>query len=86
MECVFTDINADHGDCAVEALGHGVFLCLWSPLPDSSLAGQEHGRTIPLADIARRCSLPEVAGFICQSTHYPRALVVREFVFSWMFA
>jgi hypothetical protein len=28
-----------------------VLLCLWSPLPDSSLAGQEHGRTIPLADI-----------------------------------
>ena len=25
--------------------------CLWSPLPDSSLAGQEHGRTIPLADV-----------------------------------
>src|SRR5262249_33697927 len=42
---------ADHGDCAVEALGHGVLLCLWSPLPDSSLTGQEHGRTIPLADI-----------------------------------
>jgi hypothetical protein len=51
MECVFADINADHGNCAVEALGHGVLLCLWSPLPDSSLAGQEHGRTIPLADI-----------------------------------
>src|SRR5262249_39402611 len=45
------DIYADHGDRAVEALGHGVLLCLWSPLPDSSLAGQEHGRTIPLADI-----------------------------------
>ena len=35
----FADIYADHGDCAVEALGHGVLLCLWSPLPDSSLAG-----------------------------------------------
>jgi len=30
----------------------GVLLCLWSPLPDSSLAGQEHGRTIPLADMS----------------------------------
>jgi hypothetical protein len=30
-----------------------MLLCLWSPLPDSSLAGQEHGRTIPLADIAQ---------------------------------
>jgi hypothetical protein len=28
-----------------------VLLCLSSPLPDSSLAGQEHGRTIPSADI-----------------------------------
>src|SRR6516225_5975969 len=53
MECVFADINADHGNCAVVALGHGVLLCLWSPLPDSSLAGQVHGRTIPLADIRR---------------------------------
>src|SRR5215471_1307302 len=48
---IFADIYADHGDCAVEALGHGVLLCLWSPLPDSSLAGQEHGQTIPLADM-----------------------------------
>src|SRR6202158_5433254 len=28
-------------------------LSLWSPLPDSSLAGQKHGRTIPLPDIRR---------------------------------
>ena len=28
-----------------------MLLVLWSPLPDSSLVGQEHGRTIPLADI-----------------------------------
>src|SRR6516225_11389230 len=25
--------------------------CLWRPLPDSWRAGQEHGRTIPLAEI-----------------------------------
>jgi hypothetical protein len=24
---------------------------VWRPLPDSSLAGQEHGRTIPLGDV-----------------------------------
>ena len=30
-----------------------MLLCLWSPLPDSSLAGQQHGRTIPLADLGR---------------------------------
>ena len=47
-----------HGDFAVEALGHGALLCLWSPLPDSSLAGQEHGRTIPLGDIGGSKLLP----------------------------
>src|ERR1700751_1093901 len=52
VERVLTDIDADHNNCAVEVLGHDVLLCLWSPLPDSSLAGQEHGRTIPLADSA----------------------------------
>jgi hypothetical protein len=51
MKRVLADINADHGNYAVEVLGHGMLLCLWSPLPDSTLAGQEHGRTIPLADI-----------------------------------
>src|SRR5262245_49428757 len=45
----FTDINADHGNCAVEVLGHGMLFCLWSPLPDSSLAGQEHGRDHPIS-------------------------------------
>ena len=45
------DINANHGNCAVEVLGHGVLLCLCSPLPDLSLAGQEHGRTIPLSEV-----------------------------------
>ena len=54
----FTNINADHGNCAVVDLGHGVLLCLWSPLPDSSLAGQEHGRTIPLADMRGSRLLP----------------------------
>jgi hypothetical protein len=53
VERVLTDIDANHGNCAVEVLGHGVLLCLRSPLPDSALAGQEHGRTIPLADIGR---------------------------------
>jgi hypothetical protein len=29
-----------------------------APLPDSSLVGQEHGRTIPLADMDRSELLP----------------------------
>jgi hypothetical protein len=36
MECVFADINADHGNCAVEVLGHGVLLC--APLSLEPLA------------------------------------------------
>jgi hypothetical protein len=39
MECVFADINADHDNCAVEALGHDVLLRLWSPLSDHSIDG-----------------------------------------------
>jgi hypothetical protein len=50
--CGITKQGAEpRGNRAVEVLGHGVLLCLWSPLPDSSLAGQEHGRTIPLGDM-----------------------------------
>ncbi|WP_459592916.1 hypothetical protein, partial [Bradyrhizobium diazoefficiens] len=44
-------IDADHGDRGTGCLGHGVLLVL-APLASLSLAGQEHGRTIPLADIA----------------------------------
>ncbi|MGO4514125.1 hypothetical protein AB4Z51_44990, partial [Bradyrhizobium sp. 2TAF36] len=51
MERVFADIDADHGDRGIECLGHGVLLVL-APLASLSLAGQEHGRTIPLADVS----------------------------------
>ncbi|MEJ6898972.1 hypothetical protein, partial [Bradyrhizobium japonicum] len=44
------DIDADHGDRSTGCLGHGVLLVL-APLASLSLAGQEHGRTIPLADL-----------------------------------
>src|SRR5436305_13914635 len=48
VERVLADIDADHGDRAVGCLRHGVLLVL-APLTSLSLAGQEHGRTIPLA-------------------------------------
>ena len=35
----------------VEILRHGVLLVFGAPCQLQSLAGQEHGRTIPLADI-----------------------------------
>ena len=51
VERVLTDIDADHGDCGIELLRHGVLLVFGAPGQLKTLAGQEHGRTIPLADI-----------------------------------
>ncbi len=51
VERVLADIDADYGDCIAEIVGHGGAPCLWRPLPDSPLAGQEHGRTIPLPEV-----------------------------------
>ncbi|TFV36125.1 hypothetical protein E4K65_45990 [Bradyrhizobium niftali] len=62
VERVFADIDADHGDRGTGCLGHGVLPVL-APLASLSLAGQEHGRTIPLADIARSTGLRSAVGF-----------------------
>ena len=51
VERVLADINADYGDCTVGILRHGVLLVFGAPCQLQSLAGQEHGRTIPLADV-----------------------------------
>jgi hypothetical protein len=51
VERVLTDINADYGDCGIEFLRHGVLLVFGAPGQLKTLAGQEHGRTIPLADM-----------------------------------
>jgi hypothetical protein len=57
VERVLTDINADYGDCGIELLRHGVLLVFSAPGQLKTLAGQEHGRTIPLADITLLCDL-----------------------------
>ena len=44
------DIDADYGNRTMCCRRHGMLLVL-APLASLSLAGQEHGRTIPLADI-----------------------------------
>jgi hypothetical protein len=54
VERVLTDIDADYGDCGIEFLRHGVLLVFGAPGQLKTLAGQEHGRTIPLADISLR--------------------------------
>ncbi|MGO4514085.1 hypothetical protein AB4Z51_44770, partial [Bradyrhizobium sp. 2TAF36] len=64
MERVFADIDADHGDRGIECLGHGVLLVL-APLASLSLAGQEHGRTIPLADFHRPDYTSKAPPFVC---------------------
>ncbi|QHP69423.1 hypothetical protein EI171_20310 [Bradyrhizobium sp. LCT2] len=66
VERVFADIDADHGDRGTGCLGHGVLLVL-APLASLSLAGQEHGRTIPLAEInvvQLRCRTCNPHGFV----------------------
>jgi hypothetical protein len=50
VERVLPDIDADYGDCGLSCLGHGVLLVFGAPGQLRLLEGQEHGRTIPLAD------------------------------------
>src|ERR1700716_415528 len=52
VERVLADIDADHGDRGIGCLRHGALLVLGAPCQLSLLAGQEHGRTIPLPDMA----------------------------------
>jgi hypothetical protein len=58
MERVLADIDADHGDRGIGYLRHGVLLPFGAPCQLRLLVGQEHGRTIPLTDIASRRALP----------------------------
>jgi hypothetical protein len=49
MERVLADIDSD----SLGRLRHGVLLVVGAPCQLKTLAGQEHGRTIPLADFDR---------------------------------
>src|SRR5260370_290937 len=51
VERVLADIDADHGDRGIGCLRHGVLLVFGAPCQLRLLAGQEHGRTIPLTGI-----------------------------------
>ena len=46
VERVLTDIDADYAG-GIERVGHGVLRVFGAPGQLQSLAGQEHGRTIP---------------------------------------
>jgi hypothetical protein len=57
-----TNIDADHGDRAVVGLlSHGVLLVFAAPSQLLSLAGREHGRTIPLTDILNMLKVARLA-------------------------
>ncbi len=51
---VLADIDADHSDRSTKIPGHGVLLVFGAPGQLQSLAGQEHGRTIPLDGVIGR--------------------------------
>jgi hypothetical protein len=62
VERVLADIDANHGDCSVEYLRHGVLLVFGALGQHHLLAGQEHGRTIPEADIeVTTCLISRIA-------------------------
>jgi hypothetical protein len=73
VERVLTDIDADHGDRGIGYLRHGVLLVFGAPRQFRLLAGQEHGRTIPLGDKTAsvvpsyKVSGSQVAGLISYS-------------------
>jgi hypothetical protein len=46
-ERVLADINANYRDFTTEIRRHGVLLVVGAPCQPRTLAGQEHGRTIP---------------------------------------
>src|SRR6202007_2795023 len=58
---VLADIDADHSHRSTKIPGHGVLLIFGAPDQLQSLAGQEHDRTIPLADMSGSGLLPRVA-------------------------
>jgi hypothetical protein len=79
VERVLADIDANHGNCSVQCLGHGVLLVL-APLASLSLAGREHGRTIPLAEVG----LEEVRLVVSNSGHVVQrdsSLLLRTYNF-----
>ena len=52
VERVLADIDSDDaGGCGVVLAGHRALLLFAAPCQRRSLAGPEHGRTIPLPDI-----------------------------------
>src|SRR3977135_2056049 len=58
VERRLADIDADRGDRGIGCLRHGALLVVSAPCQLSLLAGQEHGRTIPLTEVGPAGRLP----------------------------
>src|ERR1700730_16001104 len=72
MERVLADIDADYGDRGIGCLRHGVLLVFGAPCQLRLLAGQEHGRTIPLPEVEgsmNSCHRHSAKGKLLQRAH-----------------
>src|SRR5262245_10423457 len=78
MERVLPDIDAHYGDRRADLLRHGVLLGFGAPSQLRLLAGQEHGRTSPLADLAR--PFPSVLLLVPVRCALGVAMKRREFI------
>jgi hypothetical protein len=79
---VLADIDTDHGDPRIEFVGHGVLLVFGAPCQLRLLAGPEHGRTIPLADMSGPLLLRRTAS-TCYTRHILLGVIEmqrREFI------
>jgi hypothetical protein len=66
VERVLADVDADHGDLGACCLGHGRAPVDAAPVQRQPLAGQEHGRTIPLPDISGHLLLRCTSAFFAR--------------------
>src|SRR5580704_13805868 len=68
VERVLPNIDTNYGDRILRCCSGHCVLLVWAPLTSLSLAGQEHGRTIPLAEIVRviflRCKMARDPNFV----------------------
>jgi hypothetical protein len=75
MKRVLADIDTDGGNGGLDGLGHRRLLVVGTPCQLQLLAGQEHGRTIPLAEVKKTAhsitSLAQGAGSAGWSARAP---------------
>jgi len=87
VERVLTNIDAHYDDRGVQYLRHGVLLVFGACCQLRSLAGQEHGRTIPLTEVelpTRRLAVVVCAalrteaarGLVCSATRVRGAIFI----------